>query len=191
MLAPWPPGGALQFLAPEQGLRARRENPDALVVALLQVVCFATQGSLRITMRPVNHAVDTSSSTPPLQVRRKLRVLIADDERDTVLTLMELLRDEGHETRGLHKASDVMAAVKVFDPDVVLLDIAMPEMSGWDVAREIRRNCGESRPLLIAISGVYKQSADQILGKLAGFNYYLAKPYDPSVLLSLLYGGIA
>jgi DNA-binding response OmpR family regulator len=139
----------------------------------------------------VNHAVDTSSSTSPLQVRRQLRVLIADDERDTVMTLMELLRDEGHETRGLHKGSDVMAAVKVFDPDVVLLDIAMPGMSGWDVAREIRRNCGESRPLLIAISGVYKQSADQILGKLAGFNYYLAKPYDPSVLLSLLYGGIA
>jgi DNA-binding response OmpR family regulator len=92
------------------------------------------------------------------------------------------------------EAPDGVAAVRLareIDPDVVLLDIAMPEMSGWDVAREIRRNCGESRPLLIAISGVYKQSADQILGKLAGFNYYLAKPYDPSVLLSLLYGGIA
>jgi len=79
-----------------------------------------------------------------------------------------------------------MAALREFDPDVVLLDIAMPGMSGWDVARKIRQVCGQERPLLIAISGVYKQSADQILGKLAGFNYYLAKPYDPSVLLTLL-----
>jgi len=170
----------------------RRENPDEPVVALLQVASFATQRSLpNYNAGAVNPAVDASSSTPPLQARRRLRVLIVDDERDTVMTLMELLRDEGHETRGLHKSSDVMAAMKVFDPDVVLLDIAMPEMSGWDVARQIRSNCGESRPLLIAISGVYKQSADQILGKLAGFNYYLAKPYDPSVLLSLLYGGAA
>ena len=118
-------------------------------------------------------------------------MLIVDDERDTVLTLMELLRDEGHETRGLYKGTDVMAAMAAFDPDVVLLDIAMPERSGWEVAREIRQSCGLTRPLLIAISGVYKQAADQILGTLAGFNHYLAKPYDPSVLLKLLYGAVA
>jgi len=136
-------------------------------------------------------AIDTSASEPPLHLRRRLRVLVVDDERDTVLTLMALLRDEGHETHGLYKGSDVIAAMKVFDPDVVLVDIAMPDMSGWDVAREVRIHCGESRPLLIAISGLYKQAADHILGKLAGFNYYLAKPYDPSRLLSLLYGGAA
>jgi CheY-like chemotaxis protein len=139
----------------------------------------------------VKPAVDTSSSRPPLQVRRQLRVLVVDDERDTVLTLTELLRDEGHETRGVYKGSDAMAAMKAFDPDVVLLDIAMPEMSGWEVAREIRSSYGETRPLLVALSGVYKQAADQILGKIAGFNYYVAKPYDPSVLLRLLYGGEA
>ena len=137
-------------------------------------------------------AVDTSSSaTPPLQLPRRLRVLVVDDERDTVLTLLELLRDEGHEARGLHKPSEVMAAMAAFDPDVAVVDIAMPEMSGWDVAREIRRSYGERRPLLIAISGLYKQSADHVLGKLAGFNHYIAKPYDPDVLLALLYGKAA
>ena len=134
--------------------------------------------------------VDTTSDSTPLQAPRRLRVMVVDDERDTVLTLLELLRDEGHETRGLYKPSEVMAAMQAFDPDVVLVDIAMPEMSGWDVAREIRRHYGESRPLLIAISGLYKQSADQVLGKLAGFNHYIAKPYDPAVLLKLLYGEI-
>ena len=138
----------------------------------------------------VESIVDTTSGSAPLQAPRRLRVLVVDDERDTVLTLMELLRDDGHETRGLYKPGEVMATMQAFDPDVVLVDIAMPEMSGWDVAREIRRSYGESRPLLIAISGLYKQSADQVLGKLAGFNHYIAKPYDPAVLLKLLYGEI-
>src|SRR5882762_5102624 len=135
--------------------------------------------------------VRTDTEPTRQRARRALRVLVADDERDIVLTLTELPREEGHEAHGLYDGTDVMPAVRDFDPDVVLLDIAMPGMTGWEVARQIRQVCGHERPLLIAISGVYKQSAHQILGKLAGFNYYLAKPYDPSVLLTLLHGGAA
>lgn|SRR5262249_42598072 len=133
-------------------------------------------------------ALTVQTDTEPVRPRdrRVLRVLVADDERDTVLTLSELLREEGHEAHGVYKGTDVMPALREFDPDVVLLDIAMPGMTGWDVARKVREVCGHERPLLIAISGIYKQAADQILGKLAGFNYYLAKPYDPSVLIRLL-----
>ena len=136
-------------------------------------------------MARVNPAVDTSSERTS-QLPRRLRILVADDERDTVLTLMALLREEGHETRGVYKGTEVMSAMDTFDPDAVLLDISMPGMSGWEVARTIRAAHGDERPLLIAISGVYKLAADQILGKIAGFNHYLAKPYDPSVLLTLL-----
>ena len=118
--------------------------------------------------------------TPPL------RILVADDERDTVYTLMQLLRHDGHDTRGVYKGGDVMPLLESFDPDVVLLDIAMPDASGWDVARDIRRRYGERRPLLIAISGLYKQSADHILGTMAGFNHFVAKPYDPAALLRLI-----
>jgi DNA-binding response OmpR family regulator len=129
--------------------------------------------------------VRTDSAPTRAQLPRRLRVLVADDERDTVLTLVELLREEGHDAHGVYKGAAVLARMRDFDPDVVLLDIAMPDMSGWDVARTIRETHGE-RPMLIAISGVYKQAADQILGKMAGFNYYLSKPYDPSVLITLL-----
>jgi len=135
---------------------------------------------------PMATTVHTDTEPMRQRERRPLRVLVADDERDTVLTLTELLREERHEVHGVYKGTDVMPSLREFDPDIVLLDIAMPEMSGWEVARKIRQVCGQERPLLIAISGVYKQSADQILGKLAGFNYYLAKPYDPSVLVTLL-----
>jgi two-component system OmpR family response regulator len=190
-----PPGDAQYFLLRrtfDNPFLRGRESPDESVTATTttRVLRDALPIS-ELQCGAVKPAVDTSSSRPPSQARRQLRVLVVDDERDTVLTLMELLRDEGHETHGVYKSSDALAAMKDFDPDVVLLDIAMPGMSGWEVAREIRSSYGEKRPLLVALSGVYKQSADQILGKLAGFNYYIAKPYDPGVLLTLLHGGQA
>ena len=103
-----------------------------------------------------------------------------------MLTLEELLRDVGYKTRGVEKASDVMSALEDFNPDAVLLDIAMPEINGWELARMIRARCREKRPLLIALSGVYNKAADRILGRLAGFDHYLSKPYDLFALLELL-----
>ena len=131
-------------------------------------------------------AVQPRTQPAPSASRSRRRVLLADDERDTVLTLMELLRQEGYEARGVYRGGDVTPAMRDFDPDVVFIDIAMPDKSGWDVAREIRARHGPDRPVLVAISGVYRQAADQVLGKLGGFNYYIAKPCDPNVLLNLL-----
>jgi CheY-like chemotaxis protein len=72
-------------------------------------------------------------------VPHQLRVLIADDEPDTVLTLTQLLRDEGHETRGVQRGADVLAALRDFDADAVLLDISMPGMSGCPPAVRLIR----------------------------------------------------
>jgi DNA-binding response OmpR family regulator len=99
---------------------------------------------------------------------------------------MMLLREEGHEVRGVYSGRQVMGHVMDFDPDVVLLDIAMPELSGWEVARAIRARRGGERPLLIGISGEYKQGADRVLAEILGFNHYLLKPYAPAELLALL-----
>ena len=117
--------------------------------------------------------------------RRGLRILVADDERDQVATLALLLADEGHEVREVYRGSEVLRMVRDFDPDVALIDIGMPGMTGYDVAREIRQLFGASRPLLVAITG-WKQSSDKILAKLAGFDHHLAKPFDPNGLLALI-----
>ena len=61
---------------------------------------------------------------------RSLRVLVAEDDRDSALTLMMLLREEGHETTAVHSGRIVIRAISEFDPDVVILDIHQPEMSG-------------------------------------------------------------
>ena len=117
----------------------------------------------------------------------KLRILIADDDRDTVITLTELLRSEGHDVRGLHSGSEVLAVVREFDPDALILDISMPGQSGYDLAKHIKQARGElKRPLLIGISGVFKQGADRVLARIVGFDKYLIKPYSMEAVLALL-----
>jgi DNA-binding response OmpR family regulator len=115
---------------------------------------------------------------------RSLRVLIADDDRDTVLTLAMVLRDEGHEVRGVYSGVDVLRAVRQFAPHAVVVDINMPDLSGYDVARAIRTRNGNV--LLIAISGVYKRDPDKILAGIVGFDHFLPKPYQASDVLKLL-----
>lgn len=122
-----------------------------------------------------------SSRTP-----NRLRVVVIDDEPDAVLMLLTLLRDEGYEAEGFASGKAALNSLRAYDPDVIISDVAMPTVNGWDIAREVRRIMGESRPTLIGVSGHYVRTADRILAELAGFNYYLTKPYDPKVLMALL-----
>ena len=117
---------------------------------------------------------------------RSLRVVVADDEADSVAMLKLLLNDEGHDVIGLQRGVEVMSVVEEFDPDAVVLDIAMPDMSGYEIAKEIRKRYGQIKPLLIAVSGRYKKVSDRMLGEIVGFDHYLLKPYEPKDLLALL-----
>jgi|1185.fasta_scaffold551760_2 DNA-binding response OmpR family regulator len=120
------------------------------------------------------------------QARRPLYLLVADDERDTVQTLGTILSDEGHEVVGMHKGPTVIEQVRRRKPDAVILDIDMPGMSGYSVAREVRATFEMSPPLLIAISGKWVGQTDRMLADLAGFSHFLQKPCDPQILLALL-----
>ena len=116
-----------------------------------------------------------------------LRILIVDDDRDAVLTLMTLLRDEGHDVRGMYRAKDVLAAVKELDPDVVLLDIALPDGSGYALAEDIRRRGrGGKRPMLIAVTGIYNRPPHDHLSRIVGCDYFLTKPFEIGELLKLI-----
>ena len=116
---------------------------------------------------------------------RMLRVLVADDVPDTVISLLELLRDEGHEVRGVYRGADVVDAVCDFSPDVVLLDIGMPGMDGYEVARVLRDRYGSARPTLFAVTA-RSQDADRLMSRLAGFDRHITKPYDPRELMATL-----
>jgi CheY-like chemotaxis protein len=113
------------------------------------------------------------------------RILVADDDKDTVLTLTALLREEGYAVRGVHRGAEVLDAVFNFAPDVVLLDIGMPQMSGYDVARTLRERYGSARPALIAVTGC-AGDFDRRQARAAGFEYHVTKPYEPRALLRLI-----
>ena len=127
-----------------------------------------------------------SRDHPQTTSARRLRVLIAEDDRDLALMWMMLLRDAGHEVHAVYSGRYVMGAVIDVDPDVVVLDIKLPGFSGWEVARMIREKRGNERPVLVGVSGEYKDGADKVLAEIIGFDYYFLKPCDPTELLSVL-----
>lgn len=117
--------------------------------------------------------------------KRPLRVLVVDDERDTLMTLGILLRSEGMDVRLAAGGAEVAAAVAEFRPDAILLDIGMPDRSGLQVALDLTRHHGPQCPVLIAVTAHSDEAARRITEK-SGFRHHVAKPYDPDALLKLV-----
>src|SRR5512134_3699620 len=88
-----------------------------------------------------------SDATRPLPAR-PLRILLADDDRDTTLSLATLLKLEGYEVRHVYDGDATLRAIREFEPDLVLVDIGMPKLSGYDVARQVRERYGREGPVL-------------------------------------------
>ena len=123
---------------------------------------------------------------PVAPFTRPLRIVIADDDADTVTSLAAILRDEGHSVFGTQHPAEVIPEVRRNNPDALILDIDMPGISGYTIAREIRATFGEVSPLLLAVSGKWFGQTDRMLAELAGFDYFLQKPCHPDALLALL-----
>jgi DNA-binding response OmpR family regulator len=134
----------------------------------------------------MRHGLDALASLAQQTPKRALRIVVADDEPDTVTSLMAVLCLEGHSVFGSHHGADVMPEVRSNKPDAVILDIDMPHLSGYAIARDIRESLGASAPLLIAISGKWVGQTDRMLAELAGFDHFLQKPCHPEALLELL-----
>lgn len=116
----------------------------------------------------------------------RLRILVADDDRDTATTLAVILRDEGHEVQTILRGDEALEVCRLFRPDVVIADLDLPGESGYAIARELRVRHGQIAPLLIAISGKWTKASDRLLGQSVGFDHHLLKPCDPRDLLPLL-----
>src|SRR5262249_34858726 len=81
----------------------------------------------------------------------RMRVLVVDDSDQSARTIKILLELSGHVVRAVHDGPAALAAYRTFRPDAVLLDVGLPGMSGYDVARQLRREQGEKRPLIVAV----------------------------------------
>jgi CheY-like chemotaxis protein/anti-sigma regulatory factor (Ser/Thr protein kinase) len=113
------------------------------------------------------------------------RILVVDDNEDVAITLNSLLQTLGHETRMAHDGAAALTAAEEFRPDVVLLDIGMPGMDGYEVARRLRATKRGRRLRIIAVTG-WGQEADRRKAREAGFDVHLVKPVEPTDLARVL-----
>ena len=117
------------------------------------------------------------------------RVLVIDDNRDAADSLQMLLATEGFETRVAYDGAQGLAEFNRYRPDIVLLDIGMPLMDGYEVARQIRSSEFGSRPTLCAVTG-WGQAEDKRKALESGFDEHLTKPIDPNSLTGALIAAV-
>jgi signal transduction histidine kinase/ActR/RegA family two-component response regulator len=114
-----------------------------------------------------------------------LKILVVDDNVDAADSIAILLSMEGHQTQTVNNARDALIAATEFRPDVVLLDIGLPEMDGYEVARRLRSENAIENLRLVAVTG-YGQPADRARAQAAGFDKHLVKPVEPAALNEFL-----
>jgi CheY-like chemotaxis protein len=112
-------------------------------------------------------------------------VLVADDNEDAGESLAMLLRLDGHEVHVASNGNDAMTMFDRLNPDVAILDIGMPGLSGYDVASRIRDRETGRHAMLIAVTG-WGQETDKARASEAGFDHHFTKPVEPEALSALL-----
>jgi signal transduction histidine kinase len=119
-----------------------------------------------------------------------LRILVADDNKDAVETLGILLEVMGHQVRRAHDGEAAVQQAAAFDPHIVLLDIGMPKLNGYDACRAIRAAAGGAARTLVAVTG-WGQPQDVERAREAGFDQHMVKPMDPNALARLISSRVA
>lgn len=121
------------------------------------------------------------NTTAPLPATKPKRVLIADDNQDAAVSLSMLMEMQGHTVFVAFGGEQALALAEKERPDVLVLDIGMPELDGYAVARRIRQCSWGRRIKLIAATG-YGQKEDVERARRAGFDHHLLKPMDPEAI---------
>ena len=118
--------------------------------------------------------------------RRLLSVLIADDDPDVLATLSALLAQEGYVVNTCSTGKEALHCIERYKPDVCVVDIVMPGISGFEIAREVQNLRLPRRPVMIGLSGWYTKTSDMLLARAAGFDHYITKGADPMEIVRLL-----
>jgi CheY-like chemotaxis protein len=126
-----------------------------------------------------------ATPAPGPAVERPMRILVVDDNVDAADSIALLLTIDGFEAHSVHGAMAALDTVVSFKPDVVLLDIGLPVMDGYEVAQRLRSRIPIEQMRIVALSG-YGQQADRERATRAGFDDYLVKPIEPTLLTEFL-----
>ena len=149
-------------------------------------------GSEFVVTLPIARAQPVQAGGPGREAGRdelpRRRMLVVDDNADAAQTLSTLLTLNGQEARAVFSAQEALAMVKEWPPDVAVLDIGLPDLTGYELARRIRAQPWGQAPLLVACTG-WGQRDDIERARAAGFDFHLVKPIDPNAVLGLLTQG--
>lgn len=143
--------------------------------------------TVRLPAAVVHHGArsDAQLALRPDAAKPQCSVLIADDNRDAADSLSLLLQMSGYELHVCHGGREALALARRERPNALVLDIGMPGMSGYELARQIRQEEWGREALLIAVTG-WGQQEDRERSRAAGFDHHLTKPVDPDALQALL-----
>ena len=134
---------------------------------------------------PPDPATDAVAPPPRVRPSEGRRIIVVDDNEDAAMLLAELLEALGNTTRVAHDAAAALRIVEEFEPEVAVLDIGLPAVDGYELARHLRARLAGSPLRLIALTG-YGQAADKQRAKDAGFDAHLVKPVALDALRGLL-----
>jgi signal transduction histidine kinase/CheY-like chemotaxis protein len=198
-LAPESIGGIFEMFSQIEGVEGRSEGGLGIGLTLVRGLAELHggtvearsaglgQGSEFIVRLPISdHQTSSPRATdPPPASPERRRVLIADDNRDAADSLSLLLELSGHEVRVAHLGRTALSLAQTFRPDVAFLDIGMPDLTGYEVARALRQEPWAMNLRLIALTG-WGQEDDRRRALEAGFDHHLTKPVSPDLLQGLI-----
>jgi CheY-like chemotaxis protein/two-component sensor histidine kinase len=142
---------------------------------------------VRLPLSQASHEERPPPAAPGAEASSSHRILVADDSEDNADSLALMLRRLGNEVRTAYGGLQAVEEAKSFRPDVVLLDIGMPGLDGYQAARRIRDHEWGKGVVLIALTG-WGQGDDERRANEAGFDHHLTKPLDPTRLREILAG---
>ncbi len=122
---------------------------------------------------------------PPPDAPARRRILVVDDNEDSATSMALLLTSMGNETQTAHEGLEALRVGATFRPEVILLDIGMPRLNGYETARRIREQPWGKTVTLVAVTG-WGQAGDRLRSQEAGFDHHVVKPVDPAALAKLL-----
>lgn len=140
---------------------------------------------LAVLERPLAEQPSNGLSTGDSRSPQGRRILVIDDNMDAADSIAALLHTWGHDTHVAYEGMAAIEAARRYHPDAILLDLGMPGMDGFEVARRLRQEPGLQKALLIALTG-WGQAEDRQRTREAGFDHHLVKPVDPQVLEAML-----
>jgi len=146
---------------------------------------FGSEFIVRLPLAARPQVASRFGADPEQAPPARRRILVADDNRDAAESLAMLLEMAGHEVRVAHLGRAALALAQVFRPDTALLDIGMPDLSGYEVAQSLRAEPWAANIRLIALTG-WGQDSDRRRALEAGFDHHLIKPVDPDQLAGLI-----